>query len=63
MADARRDAQWNHTASLMSLIANCHIDPKKHKPTKPTDFHPSHRSTGDAVAPGNIQDLKMLLGR
>jgi hypothetical protein len=39
MDDARRSAEWDHTASLMALIANCHRDPKR-SPIVPADFHP-----------------------
>ncbi|MBA3935835.1 MAG: hypothetical protein H0X38_00060 [Planctomycetes bacterium] len=38
-ADASR---WNHTATLMALIANCHRDPKRHRAYTPADFHPDH---------------------
>jgi len=40
MAEAKGRDQWNHTASLMALIANVHRDPKKSKLLKPADFHP-----------------------
>jgi hypothetical protein len=35
---ARRD--WDHTAALMSLLANINRDPKKTRAFKPADFHP-----------------------
>jgi len=37
--ELRRD-QWNHTASVMALIANVNRDPKRSKLLKPADFHP-----------------------
>jgi ribonuclease D len=40
MAEARETVRWNHTASLMALVANCNIDTKKTKPFEPADFHP-----------------------
>lgn len=41
MADAATDQRWNHTGSLMALLANVHRDPKKKpSPYKPADFHP-----------------------
>lgn len=42
MAEARAKVQWNHTASILALIANCHRDPKKRpRPFTFTDFHPN----------------------
>ena len=50
MADARSRQNWSHTAALMALIANCHRDPKKTRPYKPTDFDPhSRRQRSDIV--------------
>lgn len=40
MADAASRDCWNHTASLLALITNCHRDPKKSRAAKPRDFHP-----------------------
>ncbi len=40
MAEAKGQDHWNHTSSLMALIANVNRDPKKSKVLKPTDFHP-----------------------
>lgn len=40
MVDAASHDRWNHTASLMALISNCHRDPKKSRPARPKDFHP-----------------------
>ncbi|WP_417850654.1 hypothetical protein [Thalassoglobus sp.] len=40
MADAVSRDRWNHTASLMALISNCHRDPKKSRAARPKDFHP-----------------------
>jgi hypothetical protein len=43
MANARQHETWNHTASLMALIANCHRDSKKRRqPYKPQEFHPAY---------------------
>lgn len=46
MAEARQRERWDHTASLMALIASCHRDSKKRRsPYKPQEFHPFyHRS-------------------
>jgi hypothetical protein len=40
MADAAGRDRWNHTATLLALISNCHRDPKKSPPVRPRDFHP-----------------------
>jgi hypothetical protein len=41
MVDAKRRDQWNHTATLWALIANCHRDSKQQaEPFKPSDIHP-----------------------
>jgi hypothetical protein len=40
MADAASRDRWNHTASLLALITNCHRDPKKSRAARPRDFHP-----------------------
>lgn len=40
-AEARRAEQWDHTACLMALIANCNRDPKRQRrPYTPAQFHP-----------------------
>jgi hypothetical protein len=39
-ADAASRDRWNHTASLLALLANCHRDPKKSRASRPKDFHP-----------------------
>jgi len=40
MAGARRKQEWSHTSALLAMLANCHRDPKKTRPYKPTDFQP-----------------------
>jgi hypothetical protein len=40
MADARQNSEWNHTAQLLSLIANANRDPKRSRAFTPDDFHP-----------------------
>ena len=42
MADSRRREEWQHTAPLMALIANCHRSPDD-KEFEPADFDPFHR--------------------
>lgn len=43
MAEAVSRDRWNHTASLLALISNCHRDPKKSRAARPKDFHPHLR--------------------
>ena len=40
MAEARQRDAWAHTASILSLIANAHRDPRKTRSFKPADFDP-----------------------
>ena len=41
MAESKSKDSWNHTASLMALLANAHRDKKrKSSPYKPSDFNP-----------------------
>lgn len=40
MAFGRSNEQWNHTASLMALLATIHSDPKSGNKPSPADFHP-----------------------
>lgn len=45
MAQGASREQWNHTSSLLALLANCHRDPKKGRARKPADFHPQSKRT------------------
>lgn len=41
MTEGRRREAWDHTASLMALIANCNRDAQKvRRPFHPDQFHP-----------------------
>jgi hypothetical protein len=41
MHDARATDAWNHTSTVLALLANAHRDTrKKPAPFKPSDFHP-----------------------
>jgi hypothetical protein len=41
MARRKRQEQWDHTAALMALLANCHRNERRRPwPYKPDDFHP-----------------------
>ena len=43
MAEARSKNAWQHTATLLALLANLHRDPKSAKAYAPNDFNPHHR--------------------
>ncbi len=40
MTEARQQDSWNHTASVLAMLANVNRDPKKGRAFKPADFHP-----------------------
>lgn len=40
MVEGKRSSEWDHTASIMALLINCHRDPDKSKPANYEDFHP-----------------------
>jgi hypothetical protein len=51
MLDGRRREDWNHTASLLALIATVHRDPKRrHAAFSPQEFHPLEQSAGGGRA-------------
>lgn len=64
MADAASRDRWQHTASLMALLANCHRDPKKSRAFRPKDFHPFEKSrrrpTGEKFPKAGIEVLKQV---
>ena len=56
MAEARQREMWNHTSSVMALLANAHRG--KRATFSPEDFHPfSKRRTKKK---GHISELKKL---
>uniref|UniRef100_A0A7C4LJ03 Uncharacterized protein n=1 Tax=Schlesneria paludicola TaxID=360056 RepID=A0A7C4LJ03_9PLAN len=59
MADAASRDRWQHTASLMALLANAHRDPKKTRPLKPIDFHPHRKPSPKPPAPPKA-DISVL---
>jgi hypothetical protein len=63
MAEGRGRAGWGRMASLMALVANVNIDPKKHAPFQPKDFNPYHARETGAVLPGDVKDLKGLFSK
>lgn len=52
MAEGARIEQWDHTASINTLIANCHRDAqRRRRPYGLQDFHPYR----DEVASGGLK--------
>jgi hypothetical protein len=41
LAEARIDYDWNHTAAILALVANCNRAPHT-PPFYPRQFHPVH---------------------
>lgn len=62
MAEGRQSDQWNHTASVLALLANAHRDPKKSRPFRPEEFHPIAAAKRAARPPikGDIRMLKQV---
>ena len=61
MADGRRQEDWSHTAHLLSLIANCHRDPKKRRaPFQPAHFDPTRKRRRPKRLKKETGDLRLL---
>ena len=60
MAEARQSEDWNHTAAILALLANCHRDPKKTRPFKPADFHPRPPERPHRGPPAPKTDISIL---
>jgi len=44
MAEAKAEAEWDHTASLMALLAEINRDKEqRRRPFTPQEFHPMHQ--------------------
>jgi hypothetical protein len=68
MARARQETEWDRAAALMALTANCHRDPRKHRPFMAEDFHPLRRraaetTPGTRITAANIGLLKIFCGK
>ena len=67
MTQSRQEDNWNHTAALLSMLANANRDPKKGRAFKPADFHPAlpkrTQRTKSPPAPlkGDITMLKVFV--
>ena len=60
MAEAKSRQAWNHTASILAMLANTHRDPKKSRAARPADFHPHHRNEKPAATKTGINVLKQV---
>lgn len=40
MVDARQRNEWDHTSTMMALLANIHRDPDKTSAISPQEFNP-----------------------
>ena len=61
MHDAKARSEWNHTASLMCLIANAHAGAKGRKFTV-DDFHPLARRKAAPEMRISAKSLKGIFG-
>jgi hypothetical protein len=60
MAGARQKQEWSHTSALLAMLANCHRDPKKTRPFKPSDFQPMPDRTRTRTPPVARADISVL---
>lgn len=66
MARARRLHDWNQSACILALTANCHRDPKRSRVVSMFDFLPDDLREGRSVrrgillTPQNLHILKPL---
>lgn len=59
MAEARSEARWSHTSTLLAMIANVNRDPKKTRAFKPGDFNP-HAKRNIVRGKADITILKQV---
>ncbi|HEX5442604.1 MAG TPA: hypothetical protein VFW87_02190 [Pirellulales bacterium] len=60
MAEAKSRQAWNHTASLLAMLANVHRDTKKTRAFRPADFHPHRRNERATIPKVEISVLKQV---
>jgi hypothetical protein len=60
MAEAKLRQDWNHTSSILALMANVNRDSKKKSSFKPTDFHPMENKKKDSVIHDTRLGFQML---
>lgn len=63
MARGRMRRQWDQTAAVLALIANCHRDPKKRgSPYRPEEFNPFAEDAGRGGMKLTASNLNALRG-
>ena len=62
MCEARLKSQWDHTSTVLALIANVNRDPKKTRASMPRDFHPfvERQPRGIPITRDNFRVLKRV---
>jgi len=50
MADARTDADWNHTAAVLAMLYNVNRG-KNQSPATPADYHPGSKRRTTEMPP------------
>jgi len=63
MAEGRQRADWARSSSLMSLLANCHRDPKRSRAFRQSDFDPfARRAAANVVVidGGNVELMEKV---
>lgn len=65
MVDGKQQTTWQHTSTVLAMIANVNRDPKKTATFKPDDFNPfAPKNAGTSkvsIKTNNIEALKILL--
>ena len=60
MGEARSQVLWNHTSSVLAMLANIHRDTKRAKVYHPTDFNPHAKKRIQPRTMVGIQALKHI---
>jgi len=60
MAERVQREQWEHTSTVLCMIANVNRDPKKGRAYKPRDFNPFYASEGGGRVPIRKNTIQML---
>ena len=62
MAEAKSRENWNHTSTVLAMIANVNRDPKKSRAFRPDDFNPyaARLKQGVPLTAGNVRMLKTI---
>lgn len=59
MDDAHGMAQWDHTATILSLMANS-VPRENGRQFKPDEFHPYHQRRADIGPPDDFDAVSFL---